>query len=192
MVLFLLFIKGINIRLALFYAAYKTNKVSMPFSSGLSFLLNSLNDIFEAKLPLCQCPSASGRLFLQLRMYNSVTYAVPYQCPSRRASHFYFPGSCGSIRRNGSVSMPFLSGLSFLPYPSKNPLFMRVSSLVSVTFSEYDLQLPANILIRTVLHLNDALNRACFITALNQLDVRFYVRVPMPFSSGHSFLQRWE
>ena len=26
--------------------------------------------------------------------------------------------------------MPFSSGLSFLPYPSKNPLFMRVSSLV--------------------------------------------------------------
>ena len=112
-----------------------------------------------------------------------------------------------------SVAMPFSSGLSFLLYPSKNPLFMRVSNIVSVTFSEYDLQLPANILIRTVFHLNDAVDRTCFISALSQLDVRFYVRVcqcsmrraayytvtdvrlgnvrcpvSMPFSSGLSFL----
>ena len=101
----------------------------MPFSSGLSFLpYPSKNPLFMRVSSLVSsyifriCSSAS------CQYSNSNSFSFVRRTWSGMLHFCFEPTRCPVLRP--CVSMFYASGLSFLPYPSKYPLFMRVSSLV--------------------------------------------------------------
>ena len=59
---------------------------------------------------------------------NSNGFIIWCQCPLAGLYHFYWVRKRGR-KGNKTVSMPSSGLIPFLPYPLKNPLFMRVSSL---------------------------------------------------------------